>query len=107
MRYQRHKVEARCSHGGVGSDRLGLRRRAEPVLGLSISFAISVAASESQPGGTGDTFSATVQSGLVTITLTVPPGWSTTTGMLKLLITDKDPCGPRTYCSTKATITLV
>jgi hypothetical protein len=53
------------------------------------------------------TFSATVQSGLVTITLTVPPGWSTTTGMLKLLITDKDPCGPRTYCSAKATITLV
>jgi hypothetical protein len=83
VRYQRHKVEARCSHGGVGSDRLGLRRRAEPA------------------------FSATVQSGLVTITLTVPPGWSTTTGMLKLLITDKDPCGPRTYCSTKATITLV
>jgi len=59
------------------------------------------------PVALAHTFTATVQSGLVTITLTVPPGWSTTTGMLKLLITDKDPCGPRTYCSTKATITLV
>ena len=53
------------------------------------------------------TFSAAVQPGLVTVTLTVSPSWSTTTGTLKLLITDKDPCGPRTYCSAKATITLV
>ena len=53
------------------------------------------------------TFSATVQPGLVTVTLNVSPNWSTTKGTLKLLITDKDPCGPRTYCSAKATITLV
>lgn len=51
-------------------------------------------------------FSATVQPGLVTITLTVSQGWSTYTGTLKLLITDKDPCGAGKYCSAKATITV-
>jgi len=42
----------------------------------------------------------------VTITLTVSQGWSTYTGTLKLLITDKDPCGTGKYCSAKATITV-
>lgn len=49
--------------------------------------------------------SATVQSGLVTLTLTFSSGWSTYIGTLKLLVTDKDPCGSARYCSAKATIT--
>ena len=50
--------------------------------------------------------SAIVQSGLVTVTLTFSPGWSTYTGSLKLLVTDKDPCGLGKSCSAKATITV-
>lgn len=51
-------------------------------------------------------FSAIVQPGLVTVTLTFSRGWSSYTGTLKLLVTDKDPCGSGKYCSAKATITL-
>jgi hypothetical protein len=50
--------------------------------------------------------SAIVQSGLVTVTLTFSPGWSSYTGTLTLLVTDKDPCGSGKYCSAKATITV-
>ncbi|HEY8840804.1 MAG TPA: putative Ig domain-containing protein [Candidatus Dormibacteraeota bacterium] len=49
---------------------------------------------------------ATVQPGLVTLTLTVSQGWPTYTGTLKLLITDKDLCGAGKYCSAKATVTV-
>jgi hypothetical protein len=51
-------------------------------------------------------FSATVRPGLVTVTLTFSPGWTTYTGTLKLLVTDQDPCGSGKYCSTKAAITV-
>ena len=51
-------------------------------------------------------FSATVQSGLVTVTLTFKSGWSPYAGTLRLLVTDKDPCGSGKYCSAKATISV-
>jgi hypothetical protein len=50
--------------------------------------------------------SSIVQSGLVTVTLTFPSGWSTYTGTLALLVTDKDPCGSGKYCSAKAVISV-
>jgi len=52
------------------------------------------------------TFSAVVQSGLVTVTLTFASVRSAYSGSLKLLVTDKDPCGPGRYCSAGATITV-
>jgi hypothetical protein len=51
-------------------------------------------------------FSASVQPGLMTVTLTFPPAWPAYTGTLKLLITDKDLCGAGKYCSAKAAITV-
>jgi hypothetical protein len=50
--------------------------------------------------------SALIQSGLVTVTLTFASGWSAYSGTLKLLVTDKDPCGAGKYCSAGATITV-
>jgi hypothetical protein len=52
-------------------------------------------------------FNAAVQSGLVTVTLIFSSGWSTYSGSLKLLVTDRDPCGSGKYCSAKAAITVV
>jgi hypothetical protein len=51
-------------------------------------------------------FSAVVQSGLVTVTLTFASVRSAYLGSLKLLVTDKDPCGSGKYCSAGATITV-